>query len=74
MMQEIEARGGFRKAQAEGMIAQELERSMAAREKAVAMRRRVLVGTNQYANPAERALDRVDEQRMNEPRRGARHV
>ncbi len=64
VMQEIEARGGFRKAQAEGMIAQALERSLAAREQAVASRRRVLVGTNQYANPAERALDRVDEQRM----------
>ncbi len=58
LFQEIEARGGFRKAQAEGVIAQTLERSLAAREKAVASRRRVFVGTNQFANPAERALDR----------------
>jgi methylmalonyl-CoA mutase len=47
-----------------------------AREQAVALRRRVLVGTNQYANPAERALDRVDnragEQRMHADLRGAR--
>ena len=50
-MQEIEARGGYRKAQAEGTIAQALEGSMAAREKAVRSRRRVFVGTNQYANP-----------------------
>lgn len=31
-----------------------------------------MVGTNQYANHAERALGRIDEQRMNETRRGAR--
>lgn len=76
LMQDIEARGGFRAAQAEGMIAQALEESLAEREQAVAMRRRVLVGTNQYANPAERALDRVDtragEQRMQADLRGAR--
>jgi methylmalonyl-CoA mutase len=71
-MQSIEARGGFRRAQAEGMIAQALERGLAAREQAVALRTRVLVGTNQYANPAERALDRLDEQRMHADMRGAR--
>ncbi|MDR3754514.1 MAG: methylmalonyl-CoA mutase family protein [Terracidiphilus sp.] len=72
VMQDIEARGGFRTAQAEGMVAQALERSLAAREQAVAVRKRVLVGTNQYANPAERALDRVDEQRMHADLRGGR--
>jgi methylmalonyl-CoA mutase len=76
VLQSIEARGGFRKAQAEGMIAQALERGLAAREQAVALRKRVLVGTNQYANPGERALDRVDnragEQRMHADLRGAR--
>ena len=45
---------------------------LAAREKAVASRRRVLVGTNQFANPAERALGRIDEQRMQADLRGAR--
>jgi len=63
-MQEIEARGGYRKAQADGMIAAELKRSSTAREKAVALRKSVLVGTNQYANSAERAVGRVDERRM----------
>ena len=72
VMQEIEARGGFRRAQAEGMIAQALQRDLATREQAVALRKRVLVGTNQYANPAERALDRIDEQRMHADVRGAR--
>ncbi|MGO8758550.1 MAG: methylmalonyl-CoA mutase family protein [Terracidiphilus sp.] len=71
-MQEIEARGGFRKAQADGTIAQALERSMAEREKSVAARRRVFVGTNQFADPADRALDRVDGERMSAGRRGAR--
>ncbi len=69
-MQDIEARGGYRKAQKE--IAQKLERQLAAREKAVAYRRRVLVGTNQFANAEERALERVDERRMSETQRGAR--
>jgi methylmalonyl-CoA mutase len=70
-MQEIESRGGFRKAQAEGAIAEALERSRTAREKAVVARRRVMVGTNQYANPAERALDRIDSLRMHEDQRDA---
>ncbi len=70
--QEIEARGGHRKAQTEGTLERELASSLAAREKAVATRRRVLVGTNQFVNRAEKALDRVDEKRMNETRRGAK--
>lgn len=69
---DIEGRGGFRKAQAEGTIAQTLQQSLAVREHAVALRKRVLVGTNQYANPGERALERVDGQRMNSDLRGAR--
>jgi methylmalonyl-CoA mutase len=72
VFQNIEARGGFRKAQSEGMIAQALERSLAAREQAVASRRRVLVGANQFANPAERVLGRIDEQRAKADLRGAR--
>ena len=80
-MQQIEAQGGYRKAQAEGAIVQALERSLAAREQAVATRRRGLTGTNQYANPAERAenirlaeqvLARIDSERVSRARRGAR--
>ncbi len=69
-MREIEAQGGYREAHA--LIAQALERSLAAREIAVEKRRRVFVGTNQQANPAEHALDRVDLNRMNRIRRGSR--
>ena len=71
-MQEIEARGGYCKACAEGAIAEALERSVAARQKAVELRRRVFVGTNRFANPAEKALGRVDPARMKAGPRGAR--
>jgi methylmalonyl-CoA mutase len=70
LMQQIETRGGYRKAQAEGFILQVLERSSAARESTVAQRRRTFIGTNQFANPAERALDRIECDRAHETRRG----
>jgi methylmalonyl-CoA mutase len=59
-MQAIEAAGGFRKAQADGVIAGALAKSMAAKEREVVSRRRVFTGTNQYANLTEKALGRVD--------------
>jgi methylmalonyl-CoA mutase len=68
IMQEIEAAGGFQKAV--GRITQALRESLAAREKAVAQRRRVFVGTNKYPNSEERALDRIMRQ-TNGVRRGA---
>jgi methylmalonyl-CoA mutase len=43
---------------------------MAAREMAVTSRRRVFVGTNQFANPAEQALNRIEAGRVCESRRG----
>jgi methylmalonyl-CoA mutase len=70
LMQEIEAAGGYRRASADGMVARILEKSQAAREKAVISRRRVFTGTNQYANPSERALERVDMSRVSRPVRG----
>jgi methylmalonyl-CoA mutase len=69
IMQEIETCGGYRKAKLNGAIAAALERSMAARNKAVALRRRVFVGTSQFANPAERALGRCEAGRMCETKR-----
>ena len=45
---------------------------MAAREKAVVERRRVFTGTNQYADPSEKALDRIDPPHASVERRGAR--
>ncbi len=70
-MQKIEANGGCRKAAADGLISQTLARSLSAREKAVASRRRVLTGTNQFADPQERVLDRVEPLRVSEVRRAA---
>jgi len=67
-MQSIEAAGGFIKGQADGFVAQALQRSLAARDKAVLQRRRVFTGTNQYANRSEHALDRIDAEHFNEDR------
>jgi methylmalonyl-CoA mutase len=71
LFQQIEEHGGYTRTQAGGFIARSLERSLAARESAVARRRRVFVGTNQFADPAESALDRIDEDRSFALRRGA---
>jgi methylmalonyl-CoA mutase len=65
-MQEIESAGGYSKAQ--GLIAQTLERSLAAKEKDVVSRRRIFTGTNQQANLSEKALDRIDPARIDPAR------
>jgi methylmalonyl-CoA mutase len=70
-MQKIEAGGGYRKMTADGQLSKALERSMCAREKAVVTRRRVLTGTNQFADPAEHAIDHIDSLRPTGQRRGA---
>jgi methylmalonyl-CoA mutase len=69
-MQGIEAAGGYRKAVKDGLIAQALEKSLAAREEAVTTRRRIFTGTSQHANISEKALDRVDFSRISNQRRG----
>jgi methylmalonyl-CoA mutase len=57
-LQQIEAGGGFRKAT--NLVAETLAARKAARDEAVATRRRVLTGTNRFAHPVERALDRIE--------------
>jgi methylmalonyl-CoA mutase len=59
LFQQVEAQGGFSKAQE--MIAKQLDESRAAKEKAVASRRKVLVGVNNYPDINERALDSASE-------------
>jgi methylmalonyl-CoA mutase len=54
--QEIEAAGGWAQAVASGRIDAELADARAAKERAVALRRRVLVGTNGFPNLLEREL------------------
>jgi methylmalonyl-CoA mutase len=70
-MQKIEAGGGYGKMAADGQLSKALEHSMAAREKAVVSRYRVLTGTNQFANPGEQTIDRIDSLRTTGKRRGA---
>jgi methylmalonyl-CoA mutase len=70
-MQRIEAGGGYRKAVADGLISAALEQSLAARERAVTFRRRIFTGTNQFADPRERALDRIEPLHHSGERRGA---
>ena len=50
IMQGIEAAGGYRKALKDGLIAQMLKKSLAAREEAVSSHRRISTGTSQHAN------------------------
>lgn len=71
MMQQIESNGGYRKARAAGMLDRMLEESEKARQKAIAQRRRVFTGTNQYADAEESALDRVANPHALADRRGA---
>ena len=70
-MQHIDRVGGYRKARAAGELDAALEVQANARETAVATRRRVFTGTNQYANADEKALGRIDESRSTVGKRGA---
>ncbi len=71
MMQQIESDGGYRKVCATGRLDHALEESEKTRDKAVAVRRRVFTGTNQYADAQERALDRIEQSRATTDKRGA---
>lgn len=57
LFQKLESAGGFRKATAAGILAAVLKRREKVREEAVASRKRVLTGTNRFANAAEKAAD-----------------
>jgi methylmalonyl-CoA mutase len=70
-MQQIESGGGYRKAVADRQVTAALQASLANREKAVIARRRVFTGTNQFADPSERALHRVEPICLAGERRGA---
>ena len=54
LFQQVEAEGGYSKALASGSIAKEVAKSRAEREKAVALRRRAMVGVNNYPNLMEK--------------------
>ncbi len=68
-MQQIEAAGGYLKARVDGQIERALEHSLVSKEGAVASRRRIFTGTNNFANLSEKALDRIDFSRTTSHRR-----
>jgi methylmalonyl-CoA mutase len=70
-MQKIEADGGYGKVRATGTIEAELAKARAAKETAVAFRRQTFLGTNQYPNLAEKALERLAPHDGQDIRRGA---
>lgn len=72
ILQSVEAAGGFAHFRADGKLQAELDKSWAALESAIATRRRVLLGTNQYPNRKETALERADLDRVFSVPRGAR--
>jgi len=59
LFQELEAAGGYRKAQDDGVIASIAERRAGDRDRQAAHRRLVLTGTNQFANAREKAPEGV---------------
>lgn len=67
-LQELEAEGGFLKAKSKVDAA--LAASLAARKKAIAQRRKVYTGTNQFANLNEKVLDSLDLKRVEGYTRG----
>lgn len=64
LFQELENAGGYQKAKHAGIIDSVLSQRAKARENAVATRKRVLTGTNRFANPSERAVDLAHETLM----------
>jgi methylmalonyl-CoA mutase len=56
LFQDVEKRGGMVKALAENFPQTEVAKIAAEKQKSLAQRRDVLVGTNQYANPKEKPL------------------
>lgn len=60
LFQKIEEMGGFLSAASNGFLKDELGRVAAARAQAIASRRQVLVGVNQYPNLSEKALPQVE--------------
>ncbi len=71
LLPQIESMGGYRAAVASGFIAQQLQQRTASQQKAVASRRRVLVGANRFANASESALDKIDASLSHGPHRAA---
>ncbi|HET8547782.1 MAG TPA: methylmalonyl-CoA mutase family protein [Bryobacteraceae bacterium] len=59
LFEQVQAEGGLPRAVESGFVERTLARSREAKLAAIAQRRRVLVGTNQYPNPREIALPEI---------------
>jgi methylmalonyl-CoA mutase len=59
LMQEVESIGGYLTARDSGMIPAQVRQARKKKEEALAFRRRIIVGTNNYTNLKERMLDRI---------------
>ena len=59
LMRKIESEGGYQSPAAKAFIAAELSQRAQERERAIACRKRVLTGTNRFADASEKALDRI---------------
>jgi methylmalonyl-CoA mutase len=57
---EIEGKGGFSEAFQSGFIQEKIKQTASQRLKAIATRKEVLLGTNQYPNTNEHAADKTD--------------
>jgi methylmalonyl-CoA mutase len=61
LFQQVEAEGGFLKAITSGFVQRQVAQTRQRKDEAVAARKRVLLGTNQYPNQNEQALDKLDQ-------------
>ncbi len=64
LFQEVEEAGGYTEAFYEGIIQDAIVTAAIERDQNIAQRREILLGTNQYPNPAEEMLPKVDSQRV----------
>ncbi len=61
LFQQVENEGGFLRAIQSGLVQREVNAARRRKDEAIAARRRVLLGTNQYPNQSEQALDKLDQ-------------
>lgn len=64
LFQEVESAGGYTDAFYKGVIQDSIVTAAIARDQNIAHRKEILLGTNQYPNPAEEMLPKVDSQRV----------
>jgi methylmalonyl-CoA mutase len=61
LFQKVEGEGGFLQAIRSGFVQRQVKEARKRKDDAIATRRRILLGTNQYPQPNEQALDKLDQ-------------